>query len=231
MDELVRRVLRSLPYCRDLPEPELEWLLEHARLRTLPAHTEMVVEGGASGALHVLITGRARIFKRSSDGRQQVLAVLQHGDSFNEVPVFDGRPDPANVETIDEATVLEIDGAAVRELLLRSPVFALAVLAAFAGRLRALTRLVQELAFSDVGARVARLVQQLANREGSPSAAGLVVPRTLTVQEMASMVGSVREVVSRALARFEAEGVLEMRRDSILIRDADALLRACSERD
>lgn len=110
-------------------------------------------------------------------------------------------------------------------LIGRSPQAALALLAAFAGRLRGFTALIESLAFDDVNRRLARFVASLAQSEGRPLPEGLAVPRSLTVQEIAAMVGSVREVVTRALGQLEGQGLLLVRPGELVVPDLAALQR------
>ncbi len=217
--------LRRIAYFSDLSDADLGWLVGAVSLERQETHVTLIREGDACTAFYALLDGRARIYKTSRSGRQQVLAVLQPLDTFNEVPVFDGGLNPATVETMEPSTVVTIPREAALALIGRSPHAALTLLASFAARLRGFTQLVEALAFDDVNRRLARFVAQLARTEGSARADGIAVARSLTVQEIAAMVGSVREVVTRGLAQLEREGLLRVSRGEILVLDPDALDR------
>jgi CRP/FNR family transcriptional regulator len=154
-----------------------------------------------------------------------VLAILQPLDTFNEVPVFDGGVNPATVETIEPSTVAVVPRETALALIGRSPHAALTLLASFAARLRGFTQLVEALAFDDVNRRLARFIAQLARTEGDVRPDGVVIARSLTVQDVAAMVGSVREVVTRGLAHLDREGLIHVSRDQIVVLDLDALER------
>ena len=217
--------LRQIAYFRQLSPADRRWLEGAVHRHHYEGHETVIREGEPCEAFYVLLSGHARIFKTSRSGRQQVLALLQPGDTFNEVPVFDDGVNPASVETLDPSEILAVPTATARTLIGRSPHAALTLLASFASRLRGFTRLVEALAFDDVNRRLARFLAQLARMEGQPGAAGILISRALTVQEMAAMVGSVREVVTRALARLERERLLSVSRNAILIPDLAALDR------
>ncbi len=226
IDPIVEHVLRGLPYCRDLDAPALLWLARRAQVRNAFRHQHILTEGGDSGALHVVLAGKVRVFKRSADGREHVLRTVTAGDSFNEVPIFDRGPDPANAEALEDTTMLVLGGHDVRQLAAESPTFAAAVLHTFAARLRHMTGLVQAIAFTPVTARVSALIYRLAVADGVAGPDGVTIPRSLTITDMAMMVGSVREVVSRILTRMQRDGLLALTREAIIVKDMERLKAA-----
>jgi CRP/FNR family transcriptional regulator len=217
--------LGAIGYFRGLDAADRRWLAAHSTVRRYAARESVIREGEPCAGLYALRDGQARIFTTSRAGRQQVLAVLQPGDTFNEVPVFDGGPNPASVETLQPSTIVAVPRDAALALISRSPQAALTLLAAFAARLRGFTALVEALAFDDVNRRLARLLARLARAEGRAESDGVVVARTLTVQDIAAMVGSVREVVTRSLTQLEGQGLLAVRPDAFVVPDVAALER------
>jgi len=173
----------------------------------------------------LLRSGRARIFRTGPDGREQILRLLRPGDTFGEVPVFDGGPFPANVEAIEPAEVILVPAESFRQLVLRHPLVAMALLRHFAHRLRSFTELVEQISLQSVHARIARYLYFTAREAGEAGPEGIVVARTITQQDLAALVGSVREVVSRTLKIMEDEGIIEVRRREFVVRQMDALRR------
>ncbi len=218
-------LLRRVSYFSGLSNGDLRWLAGAVSVNRHEGREVVIREGEACQGFYALLEGRARIYKTSRSGRQQVLAVLQPLDTFNEVPVFDGGPNPASVETLEPSTVVAVPRETALALIGRSPHAALTLLASFAGRLRGFAQLVESLAFDDVNRRLARFIAQLARSEGSGRPDGLAVARSLTVQDIAAMVGTVREVVTRGLAQLEREGLLRISRDEIVVLDLVALDR------
>jgi CRP/FNR family transcriptional regulator len=221
--------LQEVSYFRGLAEADLRWLTGSTSIRHYGNRELVIREGELCAGMYGLLEGRARIFKTSRSGRQQVLAILLPRDTFNEVPVFDDGPNPASVETLAPSTVLTVPRETALALIGRSPHAALTLLASFAGRLRGFAQLVETLAFDDVNRRLARFVAQLAQDEGVQVASGIAVRRSMTVQDIAAMVGSVREVVTRALSHLEHEGLLQVGATEILIPDVAALQRFAAE--
>jgi CRP-like cAMP-binding protein len=116
-----------------------------------------------------------------------------------------------------------VPAAAFRMVVARYPEVAAALLEHFARRLRSFTELVEQISLQTVQQRIARYLYMTAREEGVATDDGIVVPRTITQQDLAALVGSVREVVSRTLRVMEEDGVVEIRRKEILVRDLAAL--------
>ena len=154
-----------------------------------------------------------RIFKLSPEGRQQALDRLGPGEAFNLVPLFDGLHNPASAEAVNAVTICLLGRQDLLAALHRYPAVADALLADFAGRLRRLSALVEDLSFRTVRARLARFIlRQAATPE-----------RRLTQAEMAAELGTVRDVIGRTLADFQAEGLIAIDRHRIIIKDRPAL--------
>jgi CRP-like cAMP-binding protein len=218
-------LLQAISYFRGLAAADLGWLAESISLGQHGTRELVIREGEPCTGMYAMQRGRARIFKTSRSGRQQVLAIVQAPDTFNEVPVFDGGSNPASVETLEPSAIIVVPRETAIALIGRSPHAALTLLASFAGRLRGMAQLVETLSFDDVNRRLARLLAHQARREGAQHPEGTRLLRALTMQDMAAMVGSVREVVSRALSILEHEGLVHVRSTEIIVPDVTALER------
>ncbi len=215
----------AIPHLKGIPESEAERLLRSIEVRSYGPRETILVEAEICRGFFVLRRGRARIFRSGSDGREQILRLLAAGDSFGEVPVFDGGPNPATVEALEPAEALFISTPVFMEVITRNPAVALALLNHFARRLRSFTELVEQISLQTVQNRIARYLYLTAREEGVQTAEGTIVPRSITQQDLASLVGSVREVVSRTLKVMEDDGLVEVRREEYVVRDLDALRR------
>jgi CRP/FNR family transcriptional regulator len=211
--------LRRVNYFHDLPVADLTRLLALAVEQRLTTGQVLFLEGEPCRGMYLVYEGRVRVFKASPEGREQVLTVARPGDSFAEVPVFDGGPNPASADAMEESIVYLFPTADLLRLVRSSPEIALGVIRVFAQRLRHLTRLVEDLSFRHVTARVAKLLLQSIADEG-----GAAGPR-LTQQEMAAMIGTAREVVTRALRALEQQGAIQVQRGQIVILKPELLER------
>lgn len=223
MASVTADVVLSIPHLAALPPAEAERFAKDLVVRQYAAREFIAAEGEPCRGFFVLLSGRARIFRSGADGREQILRLLAPGDTFGEVPVFDGGPNPATVEALDLSDVALVPSAAFRLVVARYPEVAAALLEHFARRLRSFTELVEQISLQTVQQRIARYLYMTAREEGVDSPDGIVVPRTITQQDLAALVGSVREVVSRTMRVMEEDGVVEIRRKEILVRDIAAL--------
>lgn len=216
-DPLVR-----LPYFAALQPQERERAMSRAVRRRITAGTVIFVEGESVAGLYLLERGSVKLFKTSPDGKEQVLRYMSAGDSFNEVPVFDGGPNPVSAQAVEDCDALVLSRASVLDLMRESSEFATAIVQVLAARLRHMVALVEDLSFRQVTARVARvLLQTIEPREGVGAGAGSRA--RVTQREIAQMAGTSREVVARALKALEDTHAIHIDRGVIQITNEDTL--------
>jgi len=218
-----RRVLANVPIFAGLTESELEFLVERAITRRCSPGEMIFAEGEPCLGLYVVERGHVRIFKTSATGREQVLTIDGAGSSIAEVPVFDGGRYPASGAAIDQAALLFIRKQDFQELCLTHPQVALKVLRAVGARLRRLVGIIEELSFTTVRHRLASLLVRLAQCDGRQTPDGTEILLPANNQELAAQIGTVRELVSRNLSRFQAEGVLKIDGRTVIIYDLASL--------
>lgn len=216
--------LRQAGFCADLPMPALAALATLAGPIQRPAGTLIQLEGDTPEAMYVVARGRVKIARIGLGGREQVLNVIGPGGHFNTVPMFDGGPCPANAEALTDVTLLALPRDALLEAVERYPSIALALLREFTGRLRHLVNLVDDLALHSVQGRLAGLLLEQAEAAERGAA-----PPPLTQAEMAARLGTVREMIGRALKTFEALGLLRLDRGTITLIDRAGLARQREE--
>ncbi len=206
-----------------LTESELAFLAQRAVPRRFSPGETVFSEGEPCAGLCVVESGHIRIFKSSASGREQVLSIDGPGSSFAEVPVFDGGNYPASVTAVDAAALLFVSKPDFQALCLAHPQVALKVLRVVGARLRRLVGIIEELSFTTVRHRLASFLLRLARTEGKRTAEGLEVTLPVSNQELASQIGTVRELVSRNLSRFQSGGLVKIEGRSVVIRDLQAL--------
>jgi CRP/FNR family transcriptional regulator len=214
-----------IPYLAGLSDSEAQRVAGRLVPLSAAAREMILAEGAASRGFYLLRSGRARVFRTGQDGREQVLRLVSPGETFGEVPMFDGGAAPSNVEALEPSQILLVPAAAIHQLIEEHPAVAMAMLGHLARRLRAMTEMVQQISLQTVSSRLARHLYLLAREEGVAGPEGVVVARSITVQDLASLVGSVREVVSRNLKAMQDEGTVEVKRREFVIRDIEALRR------
>ncbi len=215
--------LKKVPLLAGLGEEELGLLASAALTRRFQPGEMIFSEGDACEGLYVVESGAVRIFKVSASGREQVLTMEGPGGSIAELPVFDGGTYPASATAAEESVLLLIRKQDVRALCLAHPQVALKVLRAVSVRLRRLVDIVEDLSFTTVHHRLTALVAREAQARGRRTARGVEFEFELNNQEIASHIGTVRELVSRNLSRLQAAGLIRLEGRTVIVPDLAAL--------
>jgi CRP/FNR family transcriptional regulator len=213
------QALRENRYLKGLDTEVLENLAGGTRLLSYDSEESIIHEGQPGPGLFIIESGRVKIFKGSPTGREMIITVLEKGDSFNEVPVFDGGENPANVSAVIDTRLWLIDAEALRTLISNHPLAAQQIIINLSQNLRMLVGKVAELSFYTVTARLALLLLDLPESHLSDSGSA-----RMTQDDLAARIGTVREVVARSLKELERCGAIEVERGRIRVLDRDKLV-------
>ena len=200
----------------DLDQQELAHLAQRAVTKRYSPGDVIFQTGDPCPGLYIVESGAVRIFKTSFSGREQVLGIDGPGSSVAELPVFDGGPYPASAAAIQETTLLFISKQDFQSVCLEYPKVALKVLRVIGRRLRGLVAIIEELSFTTVRHRLVAMLLRLA-KDGQKTQQGILVTLPASNQELASQIGTVRELVSRNMSRLQAEGLIHIEGRSITI--------------
>lgn len=206
-----------------LNDAELTAFARRTVVRRFAAGELLFSEGEPCGGLYVIAAGRVRIFKTSAAGREQVLAIEGPGSSIAELPVFDGGLYPASVSAVEEAQVLFVSRNDFRACCLEHPEVALKVLQVVGARLRRLVGIIEELSFTTLRHRLIAWLLREAEAHGRTTSEGTMFELGMTHQELAAHIGTVRELVSRNLARLQAQGFIHVQGREITIVHREGL--------
>ena len=183
-------------------------------------------EGEEGDTLYIVLTGKVKIGRRATDGRENMLSVMGPSDMFGELSLFDPGPRNATAVALTDATLLGVGHPDLEPWLTGRPEVAASLLAALARRLRRTNEAMADLVFSDVPGRVAKALLELAGKFGVPNPDGSThVVHDLTQEELAQLVGASRETVNKALADFQNRGWLRLEQRGVDIVDGERLAR------
>lgn len=182
-------------------------------------------EGDPGDRLFVIRSGKIKLGRRSSDGRENLLSIQGPGEMFGELSLFDPGPRTATATVVADAELVELAHTDLVAWLELHPKVAKHLLKALAHRLRRTNEALADLVFSDVPGRVAKALLDLATRFGEPTDEGVRVAHDLTQEELAQLVGASRETVNKALADFAARGWVRREGRAVVLLDADRLER------
>jgi CRP-like cAMP-binding protein len=208
--------LKSILYFSDLGLAELESIRKLVFEKTVDRTEMVLLEGEPAANLYFVASGVVQVFKTSAEGKEQILSIVRPGESFNDVPIFDGGLNTASARAMGPVILYGIKKNDMEAILVDHPQIALNVIKVLAGRVRHLVSLVEDLSFRHVIGRVAKILLEHAG-------GGTAREPRLTQQEMAAMAGTAREVVGRTIKALEEEGAIKLDRHRIIIRDKKAL--------
>ncbi|MGC9523680.1 MAG: Crp/Fnr family transcriptional regulator, partial [Anaerolineae bacterium] len=218
-----RSGLRAIALFAQLSDTTIDRLATSATLRTYAPDEHILLEDEPSRAAYFIVQGHVRVYRVSAEGREQVLVRLGSGQAFNTAPLFEARGrNRADVVALDEVACYVLRKEDLLQLVASHGDLALALLRDFAGRLTHLTDLVEGLALHTVQERLARF---LLERAGPPTSTEGAVTQRWTQQEIATHLGTVRDVVGRELRALEDAGIVRIGRGRITLLDREALER------
>ena len=217
-------VLRQAGIFAALTEDELRLMAAAVRRRHYATNQLLFSEGEPCEGLFIVATGRVRVFKLSSGGREHVLTMEGPGSSIAELPVFDGGDYPASAAAAEDTEVLFLSRQQFRAFCTEHPEVLWKVLEVVGGRLRRLVGIIEELSFTTVRQRLIGFLLKSAKAEGTVTERGTAFLMEGNHQQVAAEIGTVRELVSRNLARLQAQGFLEINGREVTIVDTEGLV-------
>jgi CRP-like cAMP-binding protein len=215
--------LKKVALLGDLAETDVEFLASASLARHYEPGELIFSEGDPCEGLYVVESGAVKIFNVSVSGREQVLTIEGPGGSIAELPVFDGGNYPASAQAEQASDLLFIRKKDIHALCLEHPEVALKVLRVVSARLRRLVSIVEELSFTTVHHRLAAFLLREARSKGKRTERGVEFTLSVSNQELASHVGTVRELVSRNLSRLQAAGLIKMDGRAVIVPKLEAL--------
>jgi len=213
-------ILKRTPLFANLALAEIHEVAETLIEKRYSVGEMLFWEGEPCEGLFLLAAGTVKIFKTSRSGREMTIALENAPATVAELPLFDGGPYPASARAAVDVVAYFIHKADFHQLCRRFPDVSLKILKSVGRRLRHLVQTLESITFGSVTQRLARLLLDERDRAGSDE-----FPLPGTHQELASRLSTVREVVSRNLARFRADGLIRTQGANVVIVDRAGLQR------
>jgi CRP-like cAMP-binding protein len=221
-----RALLRKVTIFSHLDDAGIGDIERFTEMRDYPAGAVIVGLQDPGDSLYVLARGKVKVVLYGESGREIILSIFKSpGDFFGEMSLLDNQPRSANVIAMEPSSLLMLQRQSFAAHLQAHPQTALNVVAELSRRLRHADAIIGNLALLDVYGRVARKLKDLAEKEGEEIEDGVMIRERPTQQELAGMIGTSRETVSRALSDFARRGFLEMNGKRILLRRSFLMTR------
>ncbi|MDP8952026.1 MAG: Crp/Fnr family transcriptional regulator [Actinomycetota bacterium] len=190
----------------------------------------MFTPGDPDDQLYFLLEGTIRLYKIYGDCKEATLALLREGGVFGKLSLVEGRWQDAFADAVTDVRVAGVQKSTLIEVIKRRPEFAMKLFASFSERLRQSDEVIESLLHREVSTRLATLLLNLGDRFGESSdGEGAVLDVRLTHQDLANMIASTREAVSKVMSEFQREGSIEVQnRKKIVLMDKGALTERAS---
>lgn len=176
-------------------------------------------EGDAGDGFYTVVSGRVKIYKATPEGKEQILHIFGPGEPFGEVPVFTGRPFPATALAIAATSLLFFPKTAFVELIHHNPSLAMSMLGVLSLRLREFTVQIENLSLKEVPGRLASYLLYLSEEQANPHAVTL----TISKSQLASLLGTIPETLSRILTKMTAAQLIGVHGADIRLLDRNGL--------
>ncbi len=175
-------------------------------------------EGRPANGFYIVASGRIKIFKVSSQGKEQILGIFGAGEVFGEVAVFSGNCFPANAMAIEDSHIIFVPRGEFISIIKEDPTLGLNMLAVLSSRLRKFTVLIENLSLKEVGSRLAAYILYLKEQKDAEK-----FKLDVTKTQLASLLGTIPETLSRTLSKMNKQGLIKIEGSQIEILDQEGL--------
>jgi CRP/FNR family transcriptional regulator len=213
------RTLAQVPFFNGLSDAELSQIHAIAQPRDCSRQELIFGDGDEGSGFYLVVSGRVKVYKLSPEGKEQILHILGPGEPLGQVAVFENRAFPANAEALVDSRLLFFPRPAFRRLLSDNPSLALNMLGVMSRRLREFTQQVESLSLKEVPSRLAAYLLARSREQGLSPMVHLAISKS----QLANLLGTIPETLSRILARLSARGLIRVQGRQIELRDRQGL--------
>lgn len=216
-------ILKKVPVFEGLTQEDLEQISSVTIEKNLRKGTIIFMEGDKGDTFYFVKSGKVKVSKTTPEGRELIFTILTDGDVFAEVALFNDVDYPAGAEVMEDSCIGMIRNEDLENLIRKNAEIALHIIKVFSKKLYSSQQKVKELALGDTYARTAQTILKLAQNNGKETQKGVELQLDLSRQDLANLIGTARETVSRALSQFKKEGSIDIDKKKIVIKDINKL--------
>ena len=213
--------MQTLALFQGVPLEKLKALAERALYRTYKAGEMFIGDTDPAHAFYVIITGQVKLYKSSPEGREQTINLLGPGDPFGMCTAFAIESFPANAMALEESGILLIPGPIMEAVAMKEPRLLVNIIQILSNRLREAMSLIESLSLMEIPQRLASFLIHALKQEAGQGTNQLELK--VTQRELAKILGSTPEALSRALRRMSDAGLLKVDGRSVRILDLESL--------
>ncbi len=220
------KALRNVPFLKRLDARDLNEIDKISHIREYGPGEAVFNKAAQADRMFIVLSGRIKIFSRSSGKKRKTFAYLREGDFFGEMALLEGKPRSAAAEAVSYSRLLMISGRDFNRLLSERPALTLYLLREVSQRLRRANEEIENLLFQNVLGRVAKTLCDLARR-GRRQGIGVLLSEAYTQQELADLVGTTREPLTRAVSSLRRAQLVDVQDNRYLIPNLERLRALC----
>jgi CRP/FNR family transcriptional regulator len=218
MDKILN-IISTTPLFNGLPEDQIMAIKKIAGKKRYSKGEIIFSEGEEGTGFYIIAEGRVKVFKVSSEGKEQILHIFGPGQPFGEVPVFTGQRFPANAQAIEESQALFFPRESIVSLIAANPSLALNMLAVMSRKLRQFAVQIENLSLKEMPARLASYLLFLADEQKTDD----VVALNISKGQLASILGTIPETLSRVFAKLSGQSLINVSGKYISLLDRRGL--------
>tara|TARA_B100000315_G_scaffold253546_1_gene292528 strand:+ start:10829 stop:11521 length:693 start_codon:yes stop_codon:yes gene_type:complete len=215
--------LKQVKLFSDLSDAEMTEMEKMTRMEAFKKRQPIYLPGDPGDFVYLLKTGRVKISKIGDDGKELTLVILEAGEIFGELEMFEEVPRDTIAEALDDAHICMIRREDFERLLKNQPQCSFKLTKLIGLRMKQIENRIEDLVFRDAPARLAQLLINLSTSFGSDTTNGRTITTKMTHQELANLIGTTRETVSLTLGQFRQSGLIIMAKRQITILDLAGL--------
>lgn len=220
-------MLRRIPFFSKLKPADLKEVYKISQIKEYGPGEPIFDKHTDAQQMFIVLNGRVKIYTPSSSKKRKTFAYLRPGDFFGEMALLEGKPRSASAEASAYTKLLTIAKRDFQRLLTEDhPELSLYLLKVFSERLRRANEEIEGFLFRNILGRVAKTLNDLSKR-GEKSRGGITLPEHYTQQELADLVGTTREPLTRALSALKRAQLVEFVGGRYFIKDPEKLSSLC----
>jgi CRP/FNR family cyclic AMP-dependent transcriptional regulator len=205
--------LRKIPFLSKLSDEILLTLAEKAKSAKYPKNATIIMEGDETSSLYIILSGKVRVFSSDEKSKEVTLLIQEPGSYFGEIALLSDEPRSASVASLEPTVCAVISKSDFISWLMGHPDVAITLLGVLSDKVRHLTEKVRLMALSNVYERTVKALQAMAVVENNVS----VIHNRPTQQELASMVGSSREMINKIMHELTTGGYVTIEDKTLII--------------
>lgn len=223
--EQIKKVLSNFMLFRDLNEQEIDKIVQISISRSWKKNSYIFLQGEPLDNVYFIEDGKVKIYKSDINGREQIVSVFKKGEMFPHVGFFRKGSYPANAEVLEKATLVVVPIAKFESVLIENPELCIKVFKVLGEKIVDLQNRLEEQILNNTYEQIIKLLIRLGEKHGTNNEDGTVVLKNeFTNKDLANMIGTTRETVSRTLTKMKKDELIEIDEEGNMILDPSILL-------